>query len=546
MGVSLKIRSKILMGFGLIVLIVIINGIIGFYATKRISSMLEDVTDRLMPKIQYLIEADRDLQQLLVAERSMIFANASSEEFKTLLDDYSTNLQQAQTRFEKYKALSESPEEKTLISEYESLHEQWKAISAQIVQGRKDDTRQGRSLALDLSLGDAAKKFEDMRDKIDKLTNIVQDQIKEHQESAMATEKKANYTIIGFIIFCISLSVAISLVLTSIVITGINRVKDFLKEISEGEGDLTKTLPVISNDEVGEMSRYFNMFISKLKEIINIVKQSSGNVAAGSAELASTAETLSDSFSDQSSQIVSVASATEEISTSSEEVMRSLNDVRAKTETASDQTDAGKRKLKSAAEEIIGIKNNMDNLSGTLKGLSDSSQEIGNILNVINDIADQTNLLALNAAIEAARAGEHGRGFAVVADEVRKLAERSQNAIKEIEGIILNLRRESDNANSDMKHAMEKVESGVGAMEETEETFELIVESVSQIKDASASITSAIHEQITAIHNINDNAQTISANIEVSNRSLSEVATTVADLEHQAEDLKVMVDKFHT
>jgi len=543
---NLKIRSKLLISFSVLILIIVLCGYIGYSSSHSIDQKLETTTDVLMPKMQLLIEADRDLQQLLVAERSMIFANAATDVFKTLVSDYETNLKQAETRFGKYAELADTPEEAKLIEEYYKLHKEWQEVSKQIVDGRKEDTRQGRALALDLSLGEAMTKFEAMRDKIDQLTNITSEQAATLKKQADTTKKRSIYTLTSFILFSLILSIIILIVLTKAITGGILRVNLLLREISEGEGDLTKTLPVLSKDEVGEMSQYFNMFVSKLRDIINIVKQSSSSVAAGSSELASTAEHLSESFSEQSGQIVSVASATEEISTSSEGVMRSLEDVREKTETASEHTKTGKKQLLSAVSEIVGIKNNMDNLAKTLTGLSESSQQIGNILNVINDIADQTNLLALNAAIEAARAGEHGRGFAVVADEVRKLAERSQDAIKEIESIILNLRNETTSANADMQSSLKRVDSGVNVMRETEQSFELIVSSVTMIEESSSIITSAIHEQTTAIHNINENAQVISNNIEKSNASLSEVASTVADLEHQADDLKVMVDKFKT
>lgn len=543
---NLKIRSKLLIGFSILLIIIIMSGFVGFYSAKRVGAELDTAIDIQMPKVDLLLEADRDLQQLLVAERSMIFANASSEIFKNLLEDYETNLEQATTRFNKFKAMANTPEEKRIIAEYEQLHEEWKEISGKIVQGRKEDTRHGRALALDLSLGEAMAKFTEMRDRIDMLTEEEAKITEKIKNTAKATQTKANLILTVFIVGSIAIGISITIYLTSALTGGILRVKNLMKEISAGEGDLTTTLPVVSKDEIGEMSDYFNRFVSKLRDIISRVKQSSERVAEGSSQVSDTAGSLSGAFNEQSSQVVSVASATEQMSTSSQEVMRSLELVRDRTESASEHTDSGKNKLSEAVKEVFGIKDNMDNLSTTLKGLSDSSQEIGNILNVINEIADQTNLLALNAAIEAARAGEHGRGFAVVADEVRKLAERSQDAIKEIEIIIRNLRDESENANKDMKNAQNKVENGVSVMRGTEEVFEQIVDSVLQIKDASEMITTAIHQQVTAIHNINDNTQVISSSIESSSASLAEVVETVSELKVQAEDLRGMVGRFRT
>jgi len=320
----------------------------------------------------------------------------------------------------------------------------------------------------------------------------------------------------------------------------------FLKEVSEGEGDLTKSLPVLSKDEVGAMSTHFNIFIDKLNDIISIVKESSQSVASGSTELASATEELSVTMQDQSSQIVSVASATEEISVSSNEVMLALKEANEQTANADKLTSDGKGKLLSSVNEVMAIKEKVEKLGTTINNLSASSEEIGNIISVINDIADQTNLLALNAAIEAARAGEHGRGFAVVADEVRKLAERTQAATKEIESIIASLQNETTNANKDMQEATNKVVEGAETIKETEAIFEQIVESVEAIHTTNDIITGSIEEQVTAINNINDNAQVISAGIEQSSTAVHEITRTVVDLQQQADGLHMLVDKFKT
>nr|WP_041229904.1 methyl-accepting chemotaxis protein [Denitrovibrio acetiphilus] len=320
----------------------------------------------------------------------------------------------------------------------------------------------------------------------------------------------------------------------------------FLKEVSDGEGDLTKALPVLSQDEVGMMSTHFNIFIQKLNDIISVVKESSQSVASGSTELASATEELSVTMQDQASQITSVASATEEITVSSNEVLQALQEANQQTANADRLTAEGKSKLLSSVNEVMEIKERVEKLGTTIGNLSESSAEIGNIISVINDIADQTNLLALNAAIEAARAGEHGRGFAVVADEVRKLAERTQTATKEIETIIGSLQSETKNANKDMQETTHKVVEGAEAIKETESIFEQIVSSVESIHTTNDIITGSIEEQVTAINNINDNAQVISAGIEQSSTAVSEITKTVVDLQQQADDLHMLVDKFKT
>jgi len=352
------------------------------------------------------------------------------------------------------------------------------------------------------------------------------------------------FEILGFSVVALVVACVITLSITKKMTKGIITAADILKDIASGEGDLTKQLPVTSSDEVGDLAKYFNQFINKLRDIVGSVQENAQSVASGSTELAAATEELSMTMSDQASQVSGVASATEEMSASSALINSNLEANLRVAEETTGNTIEGSKMLKRAVDEIQQIKTKVDELGTTIRSLAESSQEINAILNVISDIADQTNLLALNAAIEAARAGEHGRGFAVVADEVRKLAERTQSATGEISGIIGNLQKESGRASDDMGNALVKVDSGVKTMMATSTFFDKIVNSVSEMSNMNSVIESSIREQVQAIDNINDNAQTISAGIEQSTNALGEISRTVSDLERQSENLMVLTRQF--
>ena len=167
---NLKIRTKLISGFSIMILLMIIIGLSGYNSVKKINGSLEEIFSIRLPSIDFLIETDRDLQQLLVSERSSIFANSKSEVFQELVKDYEENLTQSKDLWDKYKALMISDEEKAIIPEYEKARDEWEQISRRVIDGRIADTREGRREALDLTLGVAKEKFEAMRGYLDKLT----------------------------------------------------------------------------------------------------------------------------------------------------------------------------------------------------------------------------------------------------------------------------------------------------------------------------------------------------------------------------------------
>ena len=166
----LTVGKKLIFGFATMVALMAVIGFAGYQSTAKINHNLNTIFAVNLPSINYLLQADRDLQQLLVAERSMIFANTKSDAFKDFIKEYEENLKQSQERWAKYKALAASAEEKAVFTQYENASQEWQAISKRVVDGRVADTRAGRREALDLTLGQAKAKFEEMRDYLDQLT----------------------------------------------------------------------------------------------------------------------------------------------------------------------------------------------------------------------------------------------------------------------------------------------------------------------------------------------------------------------------------------
>ncbi|MBQ3032898.1 MAG: methyl-accepting chemotaxis protein [Deferribacterales bacterium] len=324
----------------------------------------------------------------------------------------------------------------------------------------------------------------------------------------------------------------------------IKRMVILVNDLTTGDGDLTKRINASANDELGDLAAGFNKFIENVQEIIGEVKVSADDVASGNNQLAATMEELSANFDSQSSQIGDIVMNMNNISSLSDNVANGLGESRNVLSEAAQLAHNGTDQLNGVKDRILMINRQTDALASTIQRLSESSGQIGEILVVINDIADQTNLLSLNAAIEAARAGEAGRGFAVVADEVKKLAERTQKATSEIEGIISALQKESESASDEMKKADEVVAEGVRSIDETIRGFGEVVSGVDSANKDIENVNGMVNEQNSAVQIVSENTSMIASGIEESNSAVGEVTSTVSHLQERAERLKLIVEKF--
>ncbi len=343
------------------------------------------------------------------------------------------------------------------------------------------------------------------------------------------------------------ISVLLGWLVSRSICSGLEQINQAVVALNEsGEGDLTKRLQLKSNDELSDMAGNFNTFIIRIQQLISEVKGNAISVAGANTELAATSEQLSATFTEQAQQAETVRNAVSRMATESGQVMTLVDTASQQAQEAGRSTHDGKEKLERSSQSILHIKERVNNLSGAIKNLGESASDINAITETIVAIAEQTNLLALNAAIEAARAGEQGRGFAVVADEVRTLSSRTRAATVEIEQIVSTLAMDVDKTKADMTSTSESVDQGVKVIQQTQASFDKIVTAVDQITQASNEINASMQNQNSHISEADHNIREMASGIEQTSMAMEQVAQTTAEVSCQAENLNHLASTFRT
>ncbi len=348
----------------------------------------------------------------------------------------------------------------------------------------------------------------------------------------------------GFqVVLFLVIFVLTSVVLSRLVFARLRRLHDRMDEISRNS-DLTIELDVRRNDEIGSVSRAFNRMMAKIRESMHTVMDNAERVEQAARSIARKAETTEREVLAQRDNTDQVASATTEMAASAVQVRENAIHTTRKSMATAESASTGESLARNAVEGIEALNTEVQDGARRIEQLDQRTSQMSDMLKVISDIADQTNLLALNAAIEAARAGEQGRGFAVVADEVRALARRTQDSTEDIRNTINGLKTEVVDCVETMRHASDMAEQQVQAILKVETELQTIAAAVREITDLNQEMESAANEQSEVSESINHNVIEISRSAEQTSNDAQETARIAGDLLAMAETLRATIAQF--
>ncbi len=362
------------------------------------------------------------------------------------------------------------------------------------------------------------------------------------QSEAESSVSNAILMIFIVVIISIALAAGIALVTVRSITTPLAKVNEVLGIVASG--DLTKQLDDSATDEFGELARNCNKVISNLRQLIQGIISRSTQLAAASEQTSAITVQSTQSIREQKSQVTQAATATTEMSSTSQGVMQSSSDALAEIKHADSEAERVKGISNNNKQTILQLSQEVEQASKVINKLHQDSASIGSILDVIRGIAEQTNLLALNAAIEAARAGEQGRGFAVVADEVRSLASKTQSSTQEIQSMIQALQNGAQAAVEAMNKGRRQAENCVAQTEVADQALDSITHAVHLAHDMSEQISHAAREQNHVSHEISKLLESIVNIAEETAAGAEQTSDSSHEVARLAEELRLSVDQF--
>lgn len=559
---NLSIGKKITGSFLFVMLLVGCMSVFTLYEFNKMDTVSKKITNDNVEKMQLTVGIANDLANMAVVVRRFNFTGDEGD--MTYYNQYKQGMNEKLTRAEQ---LFSTEGGRKIIQRIKTEKNNYEIISEKSIQAKRENHLE----LVALYMQQAGQPFKAANVATDELVKAIQEFVKNEERRLDGEKNQVQLIIIIVNILITIVGVIIGLGVSRKISKPLTLVTDAAAKIADG--DLTQPPIVItSSDEVGQLAQSFNQMTVHLRQIISKLAVSAENMAASSEEMTASADQSAQAATQVAISITEIAqgsqqqlravtrssAAVQNMSAGVQQIAATANAVATSSSQAATTAQIGTASIEKAVNQMLKIEQTVSSSAQLVTVLGGRSQEIGQIVDTISGIAGQTNLLALNAAIEAARAGEQGRGFAVVAEEVRKLAEQSQEAAKQISVLISQIQGETNHAVTAMDAGSREVQLGADIVTATGQAFTDIVSAVSDVSTQIADITRAIQDLADGSQKIVDSVneidqiskstasetETVSAATEEQSASMEEIASSSQALAHLAEELNTAVRTF--
>ncbi|MDD0995733.1 methyl-accepting chemotaxis protein [Pseudomonas sp. TNT2022 ID1044] len=535
---NMNIAPRAFLGFALIGGLMLLLGVFALNQMSKIRDAAEDITVTSVPSIKSLDEFTQLTLRLRVLSYRLLVNREPDVQQKTmeLLEMRNQQIRTAQATYEK---LISSPQERAAYDQYVQLLGQYRQIEDRMkTLSRNNQVDELRSLLN----ADLLSNSEAVNGVLSTLLEINTQQTLDTNQQAVDQYESAFNLVITLLVIATGLTILFAWLLTNSITKPIANALDAAEQIAEG--NLTRPITVDGEDEAGRLLLAMSKMQDKLRDTLQRISGSATQLASAAEELNSVTDESARGLTQQNNEIEQAATAVNEMTSAVEEVARNAVSTSEASKNATTSAGDGRDLVQETVSAIERMSADVQSTATLIGDLANESRDIGKVLDVIRGLADQTNLLALNAAIEAARAGEAGRGFAVVADEVRALAHRTQQSTSEIERMIGSIQSGTEHAVDSMRNSTERAESTLNIARGAGMSLDTINSAIVEINERNLVIASAAEEQAQVAREVDRNLVNIRDLSVQSATGANQTSAASNELSRLAVDLNTMVGRF--
>lgn len=540
-----SIRSKFAFPLVVVTALLCVVAIISVFSLRNLSDDSEQIAKRYLNAVSLALNADRDLYQAQTAlQDAIILAGMRGQAIEAEVADFNDNAQQALDRMVQARNIVQGEVENIgngnqFRSDYDTWLKSANEVISLVAAGEIEQANALRSASL-------VDDFQQVRSHYDALGEAVK-----NAADALATDmqssSQSNQFLLLLALVLVLIVSALSIMFGPRLVTDrLNTLIDVMRDISQGDGDLRSRLNSSGKDELATLAKTFNRFMENLQDLIVVIQQDTENLKSAASDLNDASSTVKSASHKQNENLDQIATAVNELSHVVADTANNSQGAMEKVKVASEISTSSRQVVNDSVKNVSNLSASISNANDVISSLAKESQNIIAVLDVIRGIAEQTNLLALNAAIEAARAGEQGRGFAVVADEVRTLASRTQQSTENINEMLGRLEHSVNDAVSAIERGASEVDSVVAVSEQLARAFDQVNEAVNDANETIYQIAAATEEQSQVVTDINTNVTNLNTLGQQNLKSIENTGEIAGSVNGTVQQLGQKVSRFKT
>ncbi len=535
---NITIGKRLGIGFGIFIVIIVLMVLLGYKIVYDVDKKTGHTVETALEKV---VLANTVMGAIYSANNSLGIISFTTD--ISVIEGQKQNLADMRKVYsaamEKLEKLETDQKGKDLIARFKDVTGKARDSNNRLVEYASNKKHQD---AIQVYMNETKSATKVITDTLQEVVKYQEGNVRKQFTSIRESNRTYLMVLIVFGVASILLAIVFSYTITRSIVAAIRGNAKAVKAMANG--NLTIDIRTDRRDEFGEEMRAAREMVEKWRDVVGNIKMAAASISSAGQQLSASAEQMSKGSGEQANRSSQVAAASVEMSQTVVDIARNTNNIASSAANTVKIARDGEQVVNQSMQEVKEIAQTVDSSAESIRSLGDRSNQIGEIVNVIDDIADQTNLLALNAAIEAARAGEQGRGFAVVADEVRKLAERTANSTSEIGSMINAIQGDVDRAVKSMNNVAKKVDTGVELSSKAGESLRIIVESVDELLGMVQQIASATEEMSATSEEINRDIEQIAAVSRETSVSSEQTAQASGELAKLSNDLENIVGQF--